>query len=176
MIRYWVFRRHLQEGRIAVKEKYWLSGQTYSYDETKHQDNWVLCGYTFKKGLLVENFLPQISLFHSRKFVKKEGTRTPFDPDHPYWALRNSKYSAYPLRMSKLYKPQDGISPICKHHFDTFSKLEVDHILPRALGGKDLYSNLQLLHESCHLKKTAVDKLSISKAKMDKSHEGFLKE
>lgn len=50
MIRYWLFRRHPQEGRIAVKEKYWPSGQTGYYDETKHQDNWVLCGHTLKKG------------------------------------------------------------------------------------------------------------------------------
>ena len=176
MIRHWVFRRHPQEGRIAVKEKYWPSGQTYYYDETKHQDNWVLCGQTFKKGLLVENFLPQMSWIHSRKFVKIQGTRTPFDSDHSYWALRNSKYSAYPLRISKLYKSQDGICPMCKHHFDTFSKLEVDHVVPRALGGKDTYSNLQLLHESCHLKKTAADKLEISLAKKrEKSLKGSLK-
>jgi len=45
----------------------------------------------------------------------------------------------------------------------------VDHIVPRALGGKDVYSNLQLLHESCHLKKTAADKISIAKARRDKS-------
>ena len=176
MIRHWVFRRHPKEGRMAVKEKYWPSGRTYYYDDTKHQDNWVLCGKTLKKGLLVENHLPQMQWIHSRKFVKIQGVRSPFDSDHAYWTLRNSRYSGYSLKASKLYKVQKGICPMCKYHFDTFSKLEVDHILPRALGGKDLYSNLQLLHESCHLKKTAVDKLSISKAKMDKSHEGFLKE
>jgi len=176
MIRHWVFRRHPQEGRISVKEKYWPSGHTYYYDETKHQDNWVLCGQTLKKGILLENFLPQMHWIRSRKFVKIQTTRSPFDSDHAYWALRNSNYSAYPLRLSKLYKEQNGICNICKKYFDTFSKIEVDHILPRALGGKDTYSNLQLLHESCHLKKTAADKLEISKAKKDKSFEGSLKE
>ena len=175
MIRHWVFRRHPKEGRMAVKEKYWPSGRTYYYDDTKHQDNWVLCGKTLKKGLLVENHLPQMQWIHSRKFVKIQGVRSPFDSDHPYWTLRNSRYSRYSLKVYKLYKVQKGICPMCKYHFDTFSKLEVDHIVPRALGGKDLYSNLQLLHESCHLKKTAADKLSISKAKMDKSNDGFLK-
>lgn len=169
MIRHWVFRRHSQEGRTAVKEKYWPTGRTYYFGDTKHQNNWVLCGQTYKNGLLVENFLPQMTWIYSRKFVKIQGTRSPYDSDHPYWALRNSKYSAYPLRVSKLYKEQNGICNICKNHFDTFSKLEVDHILPRALGGKDRYSNLQLLHESCHLKKTNADKIAIAKERKNKN-------
>lgn len=169
MIRHWVFRRHPQEGRLTVKERYWPSRRTYYYDETQHQGNWVLCGKTLYKGLPVENFLPHMYWIHSQKFVKIEGTKSAFDSDHPYWALRNSKYSAYPLRVSKLYKFQNGICTICKGNFDTFSKLEVDHIVPKALGGKDVYSNLQLLHESCHLKKTAADKIPIAKARRDKS-------
>ena len=28
--------------------------------------------------------------------------------------------------------------------------MEVDHIVPRAIGGKDEYKNLQLLHRHCH--------------------------
>ena len=56
MVRHWVFRRHPKEGRIAVKEKYWPSGRTYYYDDTKHQNDWVLCGQTLKKGILLENF------------------------------------------------------------------------------------------------------------------------
>ena len=170
MFRHWAFRRHPTKGRSAVKEKYWPSDHTSYYDETKDQDNWVLCGKTLKKGLLVENFLPQMSWIRSRKFVKIQGVRTPFDSDHAYWALRNSKYSAYPLRVSKLYKEQNGICLMCKQHFDTFSKLEVDHIVPRALGGKDIYSNLQLLHKDCHLNKTVADMLSIAKDRKDKQN------
>lgn len=51
----------------------------------------------------------------------------------------------------------------------------MDHIVPKALGGKDDSLNLQLLHQSWDLKKTAADKLSISKAKKDKSYDGSLK-
>ena len=39
--------------------------------------------------------------------------------------------------------------------------MEVDHIIPRRdikTGGKDEYSNLQLLHISCHMDKTAKDR------------------
>ena len=96
-----MFRQHPQEGRIVVKERYWPSGQTYYYDETKHQDNWVLCGHTFKKGLLVKNFFPQMSNFHSRKFVKIQGKRNPFDSDHSYRALRKILISAYPVSFTE---------------------------------------------------------------------------
>ena len=169
MIRHWVFRRHPQEGRTAVKERYWPSGQTFYFHGSKHQDNWTLCGQTLKKGFLVENFLPHMSWIHSQKFVKIQTTKSPFDSDHAYWALRNSKYSAYPLQISKLYKVQGGICPLCNNYFDTFSKLEVDHIVPKALGGKGVYSNLQLLHKDCHLKKTAADMVSIAEARRYKS-------
>ena len=35
--------------------------------------------------------------------------------------------------------------------------MEIDHIIPRSLGGKNEYKNLQLLHKHCHDKKTAED-------------------
>jgi len=35
--------------------------------------------------------------------------------------------------------------------------MEVDHIVPRSKKGKDVYSNLQLLHTHCHHIKTAID-------------------
>lgn len=157
IIRHWVFRRHPQEARTSVKERYWPSGRTYYYDGSKHQDNWVLCGKTLKEGVSVKNYLPQMPWVHSRKFVKIRGEKSPFDFDNDYWATRNSKYSGYSLRVSKLYKVQGGVCTICKRHFDAFSKLKVDHVIPKAVRGKDTYSNLQLLHESCHMKKTGND-------------------
>ncbi|MEG4120927.1 HNH endonuclease signature motif containing protein [Microcoleus sp. N9_B4] len=35
--------------------------------------------------------------------------------------------------------------------------LEIDHKIPRALGGKDEWKNLQLLHRHCHDGKIASD-------------------
>ncbi len=35
--------------------------------------------------------------------------------------------------------------------------MEVDHIIPLVLGGKDVTTNWQLLHRHCHDDKTAVD-------------------
>ena len=45
--------------------------------------------------------------------------------------------------------------------------MEVDHIQPRALGGKDTYANLQLLHKYCHIQKTRTDNIAIQNAKLN---------
>jgi RNA-directed DNA polymerase len=39
--------------------------------------------------------------------------------------------------------------------------MEVDHIIPRACGGKDAYHNWQLLHRHCHDRKTAEDRTAV---------------
>jgi RNA-directed DNA polymerase len=47
--------------------------------------------------------------------------------------------------------------------------MEVDHKIPRAIGGKDEYKNLQLLHRHCHDEKTAQDLIEIRQ----KEHSNF---
>lgn len=42
--------------------------------------------------------------------------------------------------------------------------MEVDHIIPRVTGGKDVYTNLQLLHRHCHQLKSLEDGSIIHKA------------
>ncbi|MHC5780033.1 group II intron reverse transcriptase/maturase, partial [Nostoc sp.] len=54
--------------------------------------------------------------------------------------------------------------------FQEWDVLEIDHIIPRAIGGKDEYKNLQLLHRHCHNEKTAIDLKEIRK----KNHSKFL--
>ena len=58
-------------------------------------------------------------------------------------------------RVAKLIKKQKGKCPHCGLHFTSEDLLEVDHIVPKIKGGKDTYSNLQLLHRHCHDTKTA---------------------
>ncbi|MEH2390773.1 MAG: HNH endonuclease signature motif containing protein [Nostoc sp.] len=39
-------------------------------------------------------------------------------------------------------------------YFRESDVLEIDHISPKSLGGKDKYKNLQILHRHCHDEKT----------------------
>ncbi|MEB3884687.1 HNH endonuclease [Lyngbya sp. CCY1209] len=54
-------------------------------------------------------------------------------------------------------KNQKGKCKWCGQHFTIEDQVETDHIIPRSLGGKDDYKNLQLLHRHCHDAKTAID-------------------
>lgn len=159
-VRAWVFRRDSRNGRKAVKEKYFPSGKTYQFDGSTRQDNWILFGKKKKlKGDRVhEAYLPHLVWVKSRKHVKLRGDSSPYDKDI-YWAMRSAKHSPYPLRVRTLLVSQGQKCTFCGRKFDTFdaSSWEVDHILPRSKGGKDVYANLQLLHKSCHLEKTKLD-------------------
>jgi len=60
-------------------------------------------------------------------------------------------------RLALLLKKQKGKCPHCEYIFRNEDVMEVDHIIPRAIGGKDEYKNLQLLHRHCHDVKTKTD-------------------
>ena len=108
-LRAWAFRRDTKHGRRIIKEKYFPSGRTYVYDGSKHRDNWVLVGKT--KGLddqTRENFLPRLGWIHSRKFVKVQGSKSPYDNDQLYWMLRTHKHSTYSLPVRRLLRAQGG--------------------------------------------------------------------
>jgi group II intron reverse transcriptase/maturase len=157
-IRAWVFRRDRKQGRIKIKDKYFPTGKSYSFDNTSHLDNWILTGtYKDKKGVLLENLLPHMSWVHSKKHVKVLESKSPFDGDHIYWSKRNSKYGVFSTRQQNLLERQFYKCTMCGRTFETFDQLEVDHVIPKQKGGKDEYSNLQILHRECHVNKTRND-------------------
>jgi len=157
-LRAWIFRRDKRHGRKIIKEKYFPSGNTYNFEGVEHQDNWTLYGKERgKNNEMNEIWLPRLSWMKSKKWVKVKDTKSPFDGDHVYWAVRMASYNRLPTRVTKLLKLQKGICPYCHIAFQIESVMEVDHIQPRALGGKDTYNNLQLLHRHCHVAKTRSD-------------------
>lgn len=158
-MRAWVFRRDTRNGRFKIKQTYFPSDRTYSFDGSKHQDNWILVGRTKSKhGTIKENFLPHMAWIKSRKHVKVLDNETPYSLSI-YWALRSKNHSPYPLRVRTLLTRQKQMCPICKHKLTELDSTswEVDHIVPKSQGGRDEYKNLQLLHKSCHLQKTRED-------------------
>ena len=97
----------------------------------------------------------------STKYVKVKGDASPFNGKLIYWSTRMGRNPDMPSRKASLLKRQKGICPWCCLRFREGDLLETDHKIPRALGGKDEYKNLQLLHGHCHDDKTALDLESI---------------
>jgi RNA-directed DNA polymerase len=93
----------------------------------------------------------------SNSYVKVKGDKSPYDGDSVYWSTRMGRHPEVTTRVATRIKRQKGKCTHCGHYFRDGDIMEVDHITPKKLGGKDDYSNLQLLHGHCHDVKTASD-------------------
>lgn len=165
-LRAWAFRRS-RRGRLYWKEKFFPSGQTYSFKGIKHQDNWILVGTNKdKRGKTTTNFLPHMQWVPSEKYVKVLEDESPYSHSL-YWVHRSKKHSSWlPTRVGNLFRRQKGICTYCNKPFEfsDMQTLQVDHVIPRSHGGPDHYNNLQLLHRMCHVKKTKEDILKYKSA------------
>jgi RNA-directed DNA polymerase len=137
-LRAWAKKR----GKGSInKDKYW---------RTVDNRNWC---FSTEDGLELINHVATPIVRH----VKVKGEASPYNGDWIYWSKRKGEYPETPTRVSKLLKEQKGICSHCGLYFTSTDNVEVDHITPKSLGGKDEYKNLQLLHRHCHDTKTASD-------------------
>jgi len=137
-LRAWARKRG--KGNIN-KDKYWR----------KVEDrNWCFCT---ENGLELMNHAATPIIRH----VKVKGIASPYNGDWIYWSKRRGEYPETPKKVATLIKAQKGICSHCGLYFTSTDIVEVDHITPKSLGGKDEYKNLQLLHRHCHDTKTATD-------------------
>jgi len=137
-IRSWARRRG--KGNIN-KDKYW---------KTVGDRNWC---FSTEDGMELLTHVSTPIVRHT----KVKGEASPFDGNWIYWSKRRGEYPETPTRVASLIKKQKGICPHCGLYFTSTDIVEVDHIKPTSLGGKDTYENLQLLHKHCHNTKTATD-------------------
>ncbi len=139
-LRAWAMGRCSGRGTRKVAEKYWNVG--------------VVGHWTFADGEVV---LTRHTDHHNDFFVSINSQKSPFDGDWSYWSKRMGHYPGIPDRIAKLLQRQQGKCSSCGLHIKFDDQVEVDHIQPKSLGGKDTYNNMQLLHRHCHDSKTAVD-------------------
>ncbi|MBC6420646.1 MAG: group II intron reverse transcriptase/maturase [Hormoscilla sp. SP12CHS1] len=141
----WAKRRHPNKSGEWIAGKYWTPTK-----EVK----WNFTGKT-KHGEEIE--LNRHSKTEIIRHVKVKGTASPYDSNLVYWSKRLRKSPEAIARVINLLKRQNGKCEICGLTFKDGDKWEIDHIMPTIRGGKDWYSNLQLLHDYCHDYKSARD-------------------
>lgn len=115
-------------------------------------------------SFVTNNSKPFSQIFHRdytgnsiNHYVKVQGTRSLFDGDFVYWGTRLGKHPDLHPRKARLVKRQKGKCSYCNLNFSFGDVMEVDHITPRSLGGKNDWKNLQLLHRHCHHEKSRTD-------------------
>lgn len=137
----WAKRRHSAKPAKWIAQKYWHPKRR----------KWTFA--TSEGHTLYEH--PQTSV---KYHIKVKGRKSPYDGDWVYWVNRKVHHPEIPIRIAKLLKRQSGRCTRCGLYFTLGDWLEVDHIIPTAMGGRDRYDNWQLLHKHCHHQKTAQDR------------------
>jgi RNA-directed DNA polymerase len=141
-LRRWANRRHPKKSGHWTSRKYWAVLQA--------DGKWT---FATSEGLKL--------LSHSEvpihRHIKVKGGRSPYDGDFTYWATRRGKDPMLPRRIARLLKLQSGKCRHCELYFQPGDLIELDHVLPKTLGGATTSDNSQLLHRHCHDQKTASD-------------------
>jgi RNA-directed DNA polymerase len=140
----WAERRHPKKSNSWVAQKYWHT----DYSKVIMR-NW--CFSTDSTKLLRHSDTPIV------RHVKVKGNKSLFDGDMLYWSARLGKHPELSTRMATLLKRQKGKCNHCGLYLKDGDLVEIDHVIPKSLGGKDEYTNLQALHRHCHDTKTASD-------------------
>lgn len=154
-----------QDNLIYLKLRRWAVCRCGNINDG-HKKYWTIIGgnnwaFATREGLANPFRLLKHSEFScsSTDYVKVKGEKSPYDGDTVYWSSRMGAHLEMPGHKAHLLKKQKGKCAHCGLSFHEWDVIEVDHIIPRALGGKDENKNLQLLHRHCHDEKTRGDKV-----------------
>lgn len=146
----WARRRHPKMSKFKLKDKYW---------HKVGNRNWVF-GIRDK-----EDSLSLQLQYHSKIPIERhamvKGKASPFDGDFLYWAKRTGKSPFIPPIKARLIKEQKGRCGICGKQFLPDDLIERDHIIPKALGGKNIRANVHVVHNYCHRQKTNAEMMKI---------------
>lgn len=152
ILRRWMYRKHPHKGRKWIVSKYyqvignrrWVFKPEKGWELIRHSDTSI------------------------QRYVKVKGNKSPFDGDTVYWGKRLKTSLELTTSEQTLLKKQKGYCSYCGQQFKTGDLWEIDHIIPKSLGGKNRIDNYQLIHAHCHDTKTRTDG-SLNKGTQDKS-------
>ena len=143
---HWTKRRHSQKSMAWIIEKYYT-----------RQHNTRILRFTDKKTKSTLGTMSKV--FSKKRFVKIKNAMRVYNTDHAeYWNKReylNTQKRLYAKQSRVLFEKQNGLCLYCKSQITETNvvndETHVHHMLPRAFGGTERYSNLRLLHNDCHV-------------------------
>ncbi|WP_287255717.1 group II intron reverse transcriptase/maturase [Moorena sp. SIO4E2] len=141
----WGKHRHRNKGNKWLRQKYW---------HTTKGDKWV---FSTREHSNPYHLTKHASISTNVGYTKIKGEASPYNGDLIYWSFRMGKSPLVSKKTATLLKKQKGKCPHCELHFKDGDIIELDHIIPKSLGGLNEYKNWQLLHRHCHDSKTSTD-------------------
>ena len=152
----WSNARHLGKAKKQAERKYFKRLDARTVFGTYIKD---------KEGNPTLIYVRHHADTQKEDYVKVKGEASPYDGNLLYWAKRLKQHPLVNNEKAKLLKTQQWQCPRCGLYFTEGDLLEVDHITPTALDGKDDISNKWVYHRHCHDEKTAEDMVRIAKHK-----------
>lgn len=145
----WAKRRHPNKSNYWIKDRYFKS-----MDGRK----WVFAdeaGERLSDGTPKSIVLHQLSDTMIRRHIKIRSEANAFDTQ---WETYFEKRMVLKMKdtlkgrkkLLKLWMDQGGKCPACKLPITEETEWDRHHLFPRSKGGKDIISNLVLLHPYCH--------------------------
>jgi RNA-directed DNA polymerase len=132
-LRRWAERRHPHKGGHWIVNRYWHvdKGQGWHF-QSQQATLW-------KHGQA-----------HVQKHIKVKGTASPYNGDLLYWCQRLTHHPMFTGMKGALLHKQHGTCRWCGLLFQDTDVIEIDHLIPKSLGGGEELSNKCLLHRHCH--------------------------
>jgi RNA-directed DNA polymerase len=130
----WATRRHPRKSATWRVKRYW---------RTIKGDRWR---FATAEGIQLANH----ASFTIRRHSLIKGTASPYDGKLVYWARRLHRHPLTRSILGKLLVEQHGKCGYCGLYFLDEAIIEIDHVVPRWLGGDNQPSNLMALHRHCH--------------------------
>jgi RNA-directed DNA polymerase len=152
----WGNTRHPKKSKQWVKEKYFIRVDERNRFGTYFKD---------EEGETKPMYVVSHADTHHQDYILVKGNASPYDGNLLYWAKRLKQHPLVNNEKARLLQIQKGQCPRCGLYFGDGDLLEVDHIVPTALGGKDKRSNKWVYHRHCHDEKTAEDMARMAKYK-----------
>ena len=145
---HWAVRRHRNKGLRWVRKRYF---------HTINRRTWTFASNvgSINRSRMVKLVYATDTKIKRHRKIKAEAN--PYDPIwEPYFeerlALRMGTELLGNQKAWRLWQTQEGNCPECGEIITPETGWHVHHVMYRVYGGKDILSNLRLLHPNCHRK------------------------
>jgi RNA-directed DNA polymerase len=148
----WAKRRHPNKPRGWTKNKYFI--------RIEHRD-WNFFGQD-EKGTRHINHCGNIPI---KRYITIMAQANPFDPAFERYfearrQLKKQDFLAGRIMHLKIFERQKGVCPICQFPIEEQGGWNMHHLVPKVLGGEYTFSNLVLLHPTCHVQVHQIPQLN----------------
>lgn len=144
----WMFKRECKYAKRThpKKNKQWRNNRYWGKLNLERNDQWVFGDKN------TGNHILKFSWFKIKRHRLVISKSSPDDPTlKEYWEKREKdKASNHSKSIQKIAEQQGHICPICGQSLYNGEEIHKHHKIPKSKGGKDTYSNLELVHLYCH--------------------------